>query len=144
MAGSFEPQLAPFLSGAIDTQVHDTNLQPLNIVRLTDAWHVHVQWNINGSIVPLIAGTWHIKVFVESIGPGAEMEVASLDVPVTAEPLVGLARSYDRRIVVPANLAGLTEGLYRITTVMTIDNGGARGMIAAFSEGPLLQFFQFP
>ncbi len=144
MPGSFEPQLAPFLSGSCDTQVHDTNLQPLNIVRLSDAWHVHVQWNIKGSIVPLINGTWHVKVYVESIGPGPEMEVASMDVPVNAEPLAGLARSYNRRIVIPANLPNLIEGLYRVTTVITIENGGARGMIAAFDEGPILQFFQFP
>ncbi|MBI1278663.1 MAG: hypothetical protein GC179_11105 [Anaerolineaceae bacterium] len=144
MAGSFEPQLAPFISGTIDTQVHDTDLQPLNIVRLSDPWHVHVQWSVNGSIVPLIAGTWHVRVYAESMGPGAEMEVGSLDVAVNAEPLSGLSRSYDRRIIVPANLAGLTDGVYRITTVLTIDNGGARGMIAAFDQGPLMQFFQFP
>ena len=144
MAGSFEPQLPPFLSGAIDTQVHDTGGAPINIVRLSDPWHVHIQWNVTGSIVPLINGTWHIKVYAESMGPGAEMEVGSLDVLVNAEALVGMTRSYNRLIVVPGNLAGLTDGVYRVTTVLTIENGGSRGMIAAFDQGPLMQFFQFP
>jgi hypothetical protein len=144
MAGSFEPNVPAILSGTIDTQVHDTNLQPLNIVRLSDPWHVHVQWSMTGSIVPLVNGTWHVRVFAEAIGVGASLLAASLDVAVNDEPLSGLSRSYNRRIVVPANLPGLAEGLYRITTVITIDNGGARGMIAAFDEGPILQFFQFP
>ncbi|NDJ77615.1 MAG: hypothetical protein GYB65_15295 [Chloroflexi bacterium] len=146
---SFEPQFPGFLTGDIDISVLDpSGLVPeTNIIQIPDAWAVRVRWHIEGGIVSLIAGnaTWHVRVFLESIGPGLEQEVGAVNVTVGSVPLgPGGQRNYDETINIPGNLPGLQPGLYKMVVVATIENAGMPGMIAAFAEGPYLHFYQFP
>jgi hypothetical protein len=145
MAGQFEPQMAPFLSGSCGTQVTDpTGLNPSpNIIQIADAWAVRVQWSVAGNFVVLMnpGALWRVRVMLESIGPGLEAQVATATVPVGAP---ALSHSYNQVLSIAANFPGLVPGAYKLTTVITIENGGLPGEIAAFDEGPVLQFYRFP
>ena len=145
VSGVFEPQALPLMTGAISTEVVDPGLSPVNIIHVSDPWKVHVTWNMTGDFVPPLpaTGKWHLRVYAESVGPGASAVVSSKDVTVGSVPLVGKTRSYDDNLDVPAN--ALPPGLYRVVTVITIDDGTLPipnpVPIAAFGEGPVMQFF---
>ena len=146
IAGTFEPQTPPLLSGSIATEVLDPGSNPANVIHVTDAWKVHVTWSVTGSLAPLVpaTGKWRVRVYSESIGPGLDQVVASKDYDVSQEPLdVTNTRSYDENLSIPANT--LAKGLYKIVTVITIDDNAMPVpnpiAIAAFGEGPFMQFF---
>ncbi len=146
---SFEPQLPGFLTGDISLKVLDPHglLPETNIIQIPDSWAVDVKWEISGGIVSLLDrnATWHIRVFLESIGPGLESEVGNANVTVGSVALgAGGSRQYNENIKIPGNIKDLTPGLYKLVVVATIENAGVPGMIAAFSEGPYLHFYQFP
>jgi hypothetical protein len=142
----FEPQMPGFLTGTINATVIDpAGLVPqTNIIQIPDQWRVRVQWSISGLFVPMLApgATWKVSVYLESIGPGLESQVASLNVPLGAP--MGLTHTYDHTLIVPGNYPGLTAGAYKLVTVLTIDNGGAPWPMAGFVDGPVLQFYQYP
>ncbi len=141
----FEPDIPGYMSGGIRTTVQDpAGLQPhTHIIRLSDAWAIRVQWDISGGGVSGLAPTalWHVRAYLESIGPGNEFEVATLDEPLGA---AAPSHSYDKVLAVPAAHPLLAAGPYKLVTVITITNGGVPVQIAAYDEGPVLQFYQFP
>ncbi len=140
----FEPQTLP-INGSISTTVLDpTGQNPSNlIIQIPDAWAVRVVWSVAGDAVPMMAAAaqWRVRVSLESLGPGLEAQVGALNEPVGAPAAM---HTYDRIINIPGSFPGLTPGAYKLVTVLTLDNGGLPVPIAAFSEGPVVQFYQFP
>jgi hypothetical protein len=140
----FEIQALP-ATGSISAIVQDPSGQvpELTIIQIPDAWAVNVQWSISGAAVPAFAPTaqWHVRVSLESLGPGLEAIVGQITEPMGAP---ALSHSYNRTINVPGNFPGLTPGAYKLTTVVTLENGGVPCPLAGYVEGPVLQFYQFP
>ncbi len=55
--------------------VHDLGQNPTSIIRTTDAWHIHVDWSTDGPLSVFLPGNWHVKAYLESIGPGQELDL---------------------------------------------------------------------
>lgn len=140
----FEIQSLP-ASGSITANVQDPlgQVPELTIIQIADAWSVRVQWDISGAAVPAFApgALWHVRVSLESIGPGLEAVMAEITEPMGPP---ALSHNYDRTVNIPGSFPGLTPGAYKLTTVVTLENGGVPCPLAGYVEGPVLQFYQFP
>ena len=119
---------------------------PATIIRTDQSWAVRVSWKNTGLATGMIGGSWHLHVFAESIGPGADVMLTDFpedhifELEPDPEPVV-----YDRHFhvfagVLPVGPAGVT--LYKLVTSLTyIDLAGNRGPIAAYVEGPIIQVY---
>lgn len=139
---AFEPTFpeawSHVFNGAIDTHVVDGNGIPdTTIISLTDSWTLRVDWQVNGLLVGSIAGTWHLRCYLESIGPGAEFEVASRNVTLTG------GNNYSESFTIAPNVAA--PGLYKLVSVLTYTNIlGQPGLFAGYDEFGMLQFYPGP
>lgn len=135
------------LNGDIHVHVLDKDQNPNQVLETDLDWAVKVDWSIFGPDAPAIGGDWHIKVFVESMGPGPEKKIGEKDVPVSAAA-PSLDRHYTTKINMPAGTIatdGHEDGVYKLVTVITHSNSGAGitklDKMAAFAQEPLLQFY---
>jgi hypothetical protein len=89
-----------------------------------------------------LTGTWHVGVFIESIGPGPELEIALLHTPLT--PAAGTV-SYSVDAIIPANAIAVpdhqTMPFKLVTTVSYIQPNGQPGPMAGYLEGPIVQVY---
>ena len=136
---AFEPNVAPFITGSIQTiEILDPGLNPVSIIRRSDSWRIRVRWNTNGLFIPLVnpAATWKISAYLESFG-----EHKDVDLPTDQETFgpPANAHNYDKTLSFAAGLA--EAGAYRLVVVLTLTSGGMHMPIAAFTEGPMLTFF---
>jgi hypothetical protein len=140
------------LTGSIEAEVHDdTGVAPTTIIKAGSPWSVHVDWEMNGPGANLVAGTWHVHVNLESIGPGPEIslfEFADPDCMNQAFP--NLLLQYNCHFDVPGSVIDSSvvphQGLaMKLVVLLTaVDTLGNRAPIAAYYEGPILQFYNTP
>ena len=136
----FEPQLpGPYqylFHGHIQTQVSDPQGTPAaTVISMTDEWHLEVTWQLHGIFVPLLCGIWHVRAYLESIGPGPELIIADEQTPMTG------ANNYRLLLRIPPNRPS-EEGPYKLVTVITAKNQqGNPAPFAGFDEGPVLAFY---
>jgi hypothetical protein len=129
------------LFGKMDIEVLDPSDPgtPTNIIETDDAWKIKVNWTLDGIVAPFIGGTWHVSAYIDDrdgVGPssgslGTNLVPVGLFVP-------PLPRKYTTTIFVPAGK--VKAGLYDLTVAITYDNGPKLSM-AAFCEGPILEFY---
>lgn len=133
----FEPQIPNYLSGTFNTKVTDPHgVDAGTIISMTDDWHLQVSWKVQGTLVPLVCGKWHIRAYLESIGPGPEVLVANRTIDMSGNS------DYSETFFIGPNVPN-REGPYKLVTVMTSTNKfGKPAPFAAYDEGPILQFFQ--
>jgi len=137
-----EPQNIPpgFFNGSITASavLDPAGLQPTTIIRTTDTWHVSISWVIAGIVADALAGTWQVRAFLESMGPGFEGQVgATLNINLAVDP--STPRNYTALITVPP---GTPAGPYKlVTTVTYLTPANQPGFMAGYEEGPILQFF---
>jgi hypothetical protein len=132
------------LSGSISPSIIiDPGLPPADIIKVGTPFQVKVDWEIHGTAVPLVAGTFRVQVFFESIGPGPETvdPPAPINVPVASVPLLpGPQRQYTINVPVPGAL--LTPGAYNMVALLTyLDVSNNPGPMAGFSDEKILQVF---
>ncbi len=135
----FEHPFGGLLTGTISTLVEDPSgiSPPSSIIQTDDAWQVVVSWNISGIAAMFLGGNWTVRVFVESIGPGPEVQVGTTQVvPLSAAP-PATSRSYNTTMPVGAGV--LPEGSYKLVTLLNYENAGVSGEMAAFVESPIVQ-----
>ena len=136
----FEPQFpSPFSTlfrGQIQTLITDPHGQPATtIISMQDDWHLQVNWQVQGTLVPSIGDKWHIRAYVESIGPGPEVQVASRDIVMTG------ATNYSETFFIGPNVPN-QAGPYKLVVVLTSTNLlNMPAPFAAYDEGPVLQFY---
>ena len=136
----FEPQFpdafSGYFHGDIQTQVSDPHgIAPTTIISMQDDWHLKVDWQVNGSLVPSICGKWHVRAYLESMGPGPEILVANRDIEFTGNS------DYSETFFIGPNVPNV-EGAYKLVTVITSTNKlGLPSPFAAYDEGPILQFY---
>jgi hypothetical protein len=126
--------------------VHETEgPNPTTIIRTDQDWYVDVEWDTVGPLTGLIGGTWHLHVYLESMGPGKEYELFDKnapphehDIPLTpgAAPVhYHLHPDIDPKIVEP--------GAYKlVVTVTYTDLANTPFPMAGYWEGPIVQFIE--
>ena len=144
----FETPFPPALfAGTITAVPHEHGgVAPATIIRTDQSWAVNVSWTTTGFATGMICGAWHLHVYLESIGPGEDLDLTDAIAPGHVIPLTPGISPVDYFVhvdvlpgAVTAPLAGI---LYKLAVTLTyFDASGAPGPMAAFEEGPLLQFY---
>ena len=69
-AGPFQvPAPSPAqLNGTIQAQIIDSGGTPNDVINENDKWSVELDWQLTGTLVPLIAGTWNVRLSIDQIG----------------------------------------------------------------------------
>lgn len=120
------------------TIVHDPGLPPSTIVKANTPFTVHIDWGIDGSAVPLIAGNFHVSAYFERFGGGPEPEFGPVNVPVISGG-PGPVKHYTTHVAVPA---GLPAGAYELVVLITYtDTAGVPGPMAGYSDPIVIQVF---
>lgn len=105
---------------------------------------VRVNWETH-PLAPALAlgGDWHVRAFVESVGPGPEMQIGpTVVVSAGAGVVVPPQKRYTATINVPPNTLPANapaSGIYKLVVVVTHINFGVKTEIAGFIEGPLFE-----
>ena len=77
-------------AGTINATVLDQNgVAPSTIIRTNQNWSVRVNWQTTGIATGMISGTWHLHAYLESLGPGADLDLIDpndLNIPLTQAP----------------------------------------------------------
>jgi hypothetical protein len=137
-AGSFDVTMT-------GPSVHESGgAPPTTIIRTDQPWHVHVQWDTSGSHTGMIGGTWHLHIYLETIGPGDDLELFDEDplnehdIPLTPGPS---PRHYHYHPDVPAGK--VPPGAYKLALTLTYtDLANNPGPMAGYWEGPIIQFYK--
>ena len=99
--------------------------------------HVHIGFNVSGWAVILMDGTWSARVYLEKQGSGE----------VTTAPFIGTTPHapgppISRNININVNIPNLSEGLYKVSLMVTFTNiGNIKLPFAASTEIGLLTVF---
>lgn len=155
----FGPTSPFFKFTVFNAAVHEHDVPPgvapTNIIRTDQDWSVHVNWTVDGLITGMISGFWDLHVSLESIGPGAELDLTD---PVLDDHLIPLVTgggggpvNYSRHVdiaagVVPAPTHAGSE-LYIVGVSLTyrevLPGGGfgPPGPMACFSTERTVQFY---
>jgi hypothetical protein len=116
----------------------DAPHQPTNIIRTDQRWAVRFSWNTEGALNYIMAGTWHLQVFLEKMGLGEfDLDRATRDVTFVAQQI-----SYTEQIDFPAR--SVPVGIYKLVAAITFSGpppDKRNGPIALFGEGPMIQFY---
>jgi hypothetical protein len=150
----FETPFGSAFAGSITTFQHEVaGAPPSTIIRTDQEWHIHLSWETTGVGTGSIGGSWHVHAYLESLGPGNDVSIidpADHVIPLTpGSSPVRYPASGEIILNVPPNVVNLptgtsmdTTGLYKLVVALTyIDLTGVPGPMAAFEEGPILQFF---
>ncbi len=139
------------LKGKMNCEVLDFHgVDPTQIIDINDGFHLSIGWSLTGQLVPMLAGTWHVIAYLESIGPGFEGEIYHRDVPFVDGATTNaheLKYSFTSDHIDVPNLKDpdgqkLAPGPYKLVTVLTCTNKDDHpGSLASFVEGPILQFY---
>jgi hypothetical protein len=124
-----------------------------NIVRIDQPWEVSLQWTVTGLVVPAMAGDFHLTVYLEALGPGADLDLPNVPGPdeeviaFTSGTLGVLTRTFNHTISfgagTPALPANVRQRSYKLIVAVTYtETDGTPGPMAAFTEGPIVQFYR--
>ena len=101
---------------------------------------------MNGAFVPFLVDEFHLRTFIESIGPGLEAALplaGPVVVNTLSSPLQpGNVRQYSANINVPAGT--VPAGVYKVVTVVQMHDDAPPSSpypIVATVEGPIITFF---
>ncbi len=139
---AFETYDPAHLAGQMNVTVLDPDDPgtPTNIIETDDAFAIQVDWTITGLAAPFLGGQWHVNAYLDDADGVAPSSGLLGGVTVAVGGSGGSStRSYSTIINVPAG--AVQAGLYDLTVAITYDNFGPPLSIAAFSEGPILQFY---
>ena len=88
------------LAGRIDARLIDPGGNPPEIIKGADDLDVEFTWEVTGSLVPLIAGSWQLRVNVDQLGGPLDKalpEMGPENVAVTPN-----SGNYTRTVRIPA------------------------------------------
>lgn len=118
---------------------------PNTIIQRQDPFLIRTQFSVDQPGASLLGGQWQLRAYVESIGPGQEVQVGTAALAVSAGvPAGGPPRlEYTVDVNVPGNTLSAenanNSGVYKIVVVVTHQNFGGPTVLAGFSEGPVIQ-----
>ena len=113
---------------------------PVNHIRTTQPWGVHVE----GAYVPFLVDEFRVRVFVESIGPGVELELPTVKVGTMSAGLIPPnKRSY--AVNVPIAAGAIPAGVYKLACLVQLHDDLAPGTpypIVSCIELPVITVFE--
>lgn len=125
--------------------LHEDGQTPTNVIRVSDGFHIHLDWDTDGPLSAFLKGFWHVRAYLESIGPGQELELPGDKIALTPQPG---SIHYHGHVVVPANtvkVAGAHPNesvpMKFVATVTYCWPDDTPGPMAGYIEGPILQFY---
>jgi hypothetical protein len=124
------------------------------IVNRDQTFDIEVEWHVFGNLVPLWLTAlsvrtpdWVVTAYAESQGPGDEVTLGSVNVPVRG-PFFAQDETYKAKITVPASLLSeenpgdnTQSGTYKIvvTTFLDSDLGPVGYDMMGYAEGPIIK-----
>lgn len=134
------------VSSAMNVTVEDNTGNPINVLEADAAFTVNITWSVPPAFASMLAGSFRLRAYAESIGPGQEMQIG-LD---ATEPVVLNKQNYTKNIAVTANTllgegqgAPPVSGVYKIVAVLQHLNGASASDVSGFAEAPL-RLFRIP
>ena len=118
----------------------DNTAAPSTVLDANEPFDVRVEWQVPAPINTLIGGSFRLRVFAESIGPGQEEQIG----PTINVAAVPNQLDYLQDIAIPGDtlqgegVAPLSSGVYKIVAVLQHLNGG-ENEVSGFAESPLVQ-----
>jgi hypothetical protein len=128
------------LAGRIEAKLVDSGGNPPDIIKAADKWGVEMVWELTGSLVPLIGGSWNLRLNIDQLGGPADFNFPDLqpvDVPVT--PGNG---SYTETIFVPGNKLTAAPGgsTYQVVASLAYTTpAGTPGQMAGYVNCGVVQ-----
>lgn len=129
-----------------DLTVGEPGPTPTTIIRTDHYWWVNVEWDTVGPLTGMIGGTWHLHVYLESMGPGDEVELYDTheDPPYPKEHNIPLTPGPSPRhyhLHPDIDPGTVKEGLYKLVVAVTYtDLADNLVPMAGYWEGPMVQF----
>ena len=154
MSNRFDPELPGLIKGEVTrVAVIDPGYfgnPPGNLVLNPDQdFTIEMDWNLDDPLAPLwlaaLAGNWVVTAYAESVGPGPDLLVATVNVPTASAVSAGVKRSFTATLTVPAGTLPeenpgdpTRSGVYDIvlTTFLNSNLGTAGYDIMGFADGP--------
>ena len=133
--GVFKP------ASAMSVSVIDNSSAPTTVLDSGEPFTVEVKWEVPSPTSDIIGGDFRVRLFVESVGPGPEMQIGATEFV----PAVPFQNNYDKTIIVAGGaLPGedvfpSSSGVYKIVAVLQHRNGGSANEVSGFAESPLIQ-----
>ncbi|MFI6284523.1 hypothetical protein ACIBCM_07160 [Streptomyces sp. NPDC051018] len=124
--GSFQslPLPTTALAGQISAVVIDPGEQPADVINHDTVLTVRIEWGVTGFLVPLLAGTWILRVSVDEIGGSHDFTAQSPPVPLSG------GSDYRQDIALPLLQAGRTYAL--IASLSCLNPAGAPAAIGGY------------
>ncbi len=100
---------------------------------------------LDGFLASMLAGKWHLVLYMESLGPQPEFVLWQGDFNFSDGLVLGdpFTLQYNPPLPTFGPNVPAQEGVYKLIAVLTCKTpAGTPGPFAGFDEGPLLQFFQ--
>ncbi|MFZ1395841.1 MAG: hypothetical protein WAS33_03035 [Candidatus Promineifilaceae bacterium] len=138
------------LIGNITAKVLDeTGVEPALIIKEGSPWAVDIKWEMKGSNWQMIGGYWHVHLNLESIGPGPDLSLVDFaDPDCQNQPLPSATGEYSCHFDVPGDFISLNNvphqslAMKLVVLLTYVNRLGQRGPIAAYWEGPIVQFYE--
>jgi hypothetical protein len=132
------------LQSDMTCQVLDNTPAPASVLDANQPFTVRLGWKVPPTLAPFLGGSFRLRAYVESFGPGPEQMIGQVNVPVV--PGQQIYSNID--MIVPGNTlpgegagAPPVSGLYRIVTVLQHVNGVATEG-SGYHDGALVQLRQ--
>jgi hypothetical protein len=116
-----------------------------NVIKISQNWGVRVKWDLDGSLIPFICGYWCINLFMESIGPGPELQLPEKEIELKLDPCEHPDGKYHYDIKVRAGTVpvGCCATPYKLVVAVTYkDMCHCPRAMAGFVEGPMVTFYK--
>ena len=153
-AGPTDPAIEGEFTGIVAITERPTLGKSNLVVNRAEPFDIAVSWHVFGNLVPLWltalsvkSPNWVVTAYAESQGPGDEVSLGSVDVPVGG-PVFSLDEAYSAKLTVPPftlpeeNPGDPTQsGTYKIVVTAFLDSTlGAVGYdMMGYAEGPIIK-----
>jgi hypothetical protein len=153
-AGPTDPAIEGEFLGIVAITEKPTLGKSNLIINRDQPFDIEVEWRVFGNLVPLWltalsarTKNWVVTAYAESQGPGDEVTLGSVDVPVGG-PFFAQEEKYKAKLTVPGNLLHEEDpgdptqsGTYKIvvTTFLDSDLGPVGYDMMGYAEGPIVK-----
>jgi hypothetical protein len=135
------PGISPLFLRDTDPSIEvlDPDGTPNNVIDADDGFAVQVTWELKGLVAPLIANTWHARLFAQPLGTGG---FAGKLVDTTAVTATGIPNGVKFSALMPVSPAQTNamhdaegDGVYQLVVVIShVNSLGLRDTMAGFSS----------
>ncbi|HWM59549.1 MAG TPA: hypothetical protein VNO83_17100 [Pseudonocardia sp.] len=118
--------------------LNDNNGNPSSVLDAGTDITVDANWEISQLAALLLGGEWEVAAYAESIGPGPEVKLGAVTVPLNG------GTTYSATITVPATTlpnppAAGESGAYKVVVLLTHRNFGQVSDVSAIVEFPVVR-----